>query len=145
MNFNKILIAVDDGPTCEMVAAEGYKLAKSLNAEIALLSVVDTTFLTTEGSITPRELANIMRNDLRKKHQLILKEVFDNSSILTFVEEGKPYEEILNAVKDWGADIIVIGTHGRTGLNHLLMGSVAEKLVRHSTKPLYIIPTQKHE
>ena len=42
--------------------------------------------------------------------------------------------------KEWNADIIVLGTHGRTGISHLIMGSVAEKIVRHSEIPVFIIP-----
>ncbi|MGZ4090113.1 MAG: universal stress protein, partial [Bacteroidia bacterium] len=49
----KILIAIDDGPTSEKVASNGFQLGKQLNAEIALISVVDTTGLMTDGSVTP--------------------------------------------------------------------------------------------
>ncbi|WP_081196028.1 universal stress protein [Niastella koreensis] len=48
---------------------------------------------------------------------------------------------MLKSAEEWEADIIVLGTHGRTGMSHLLTGSVAEKVIRHSTKPL-IIPTK---
>jgi hypothetical protein len=94
--MKKILIAVDDGPTCEMLATEGNKLAESLNAEIALLSVVDTTFLITEGSITPRK------------------------QTMTFVQEGKPYKEILNTAKDWSAGAML-----NKGTNKIVKTSVA--------------------
>jgi nucleotide-binding universal stress UspA family protein len=58
------------------------------------------------------------------------------------VERGKTFEVILKVAEEWNADLIVLGTHGRTGLSHLLTGSVAEKVIRHSTLPLYIIPTK---
>jgi nucleotide-binding universal stress UspA family protein len=59
------------------------------------------------------------------------------------VEEGKPYETILKVASEWAADLIIIGTHGRTGLSHLLMGSVAENVVRHSEIPVMIIPSKQ--
>ncbi|HZK62903.1 MAG TPA: universal stress protein, partial [Puia sp.] len=67
---------------------------------------------------------------------------FKDYKIWTFIEEGKPFEVILKVAEEWGADLIVIGTHGRKGFSHLLMGSVAEKIIRHSTRPLFVIPTR---
>lgn len=139
-NMKKILIAVDNDPTSEKIALNGFQLGLQLNAEIALLSVVDTTILITEGAITPKEFAEITKNDYKKNQQMLVDEVFKNYKVWTFVEEGKPYEVILNVAKEWDADIIVLGTHGRIGLSHLIMGSVAEKVIRHSEKPVFIIP-----
>ena len=140
--MKKILIAVDDGPTAEKVATNGFQLGKQLNAEIALLTVVDTTILFTDGDTTPGELADMIKNDYKKSQLALIKKVFKNHKVGTFVEKGKPFEVILNVAEEWGADLIVLGTHGRTGLPHLLMGSVAEKVIRHSTKPTFIIPTK---
>ncbi len=139
-NMKKILIAVDNDPTSEKIALNGFQLGLQLNAEIALISVVDTTILITEGAITPKELAEITKNDYKKNQQMLVDEVFKDYKVWTFVEEGKPYEVILNVAKEWDADIIVLGTHGRIGLSHLIMGSVAEKIIRHSEKPVFIIP-----
>ena len=58
------------------------------------------------------------------------------------MEEGIPHKMILKVATEWEADLIVLGTHGRTGLSHLFMGSVAENVIRHSTKPLFIVPTK---
>lgn len=142
MNYKKILIAMDDGPTAEKVASNGFQLGKQLNAEIALISVVDTTFLMTDGGVTPKEMAEIIKNDFKKSQKMLIDKVFKEYKVWPFVEEGKPYEIILKVAQEWEADVIVLGTHGRTGLKHLLMGSVAEKVIRHSEKPLVIIPTR---
>jgi len=140
--IKKILIAIDDGPTSEKVTSNGFQLGQQLNAEIALVSVVDTTTLMTDGGVTPGELADIIKNDFKKSQQLLVEKVFKDYKVWTFVEKGKPFEAILKVAEEWEADLIVLGTHGRTGLSHLLMGSVAEKVIRHSTKPLFIIPTK---
>ena len=142
MNYRKILIAVDDGPTAETVALNGLQLAQQLNAEIALISVVDTEFLMTDGGLTPREMADIIKIDFKKSQKIIMYKVFKDIQVSAFVEEGKPFEMILKAAGEWQADLIVVGTHGRTGLSHLLMGSVAESVIRHSTKPLFVVPTK---
>jgi nucleotide-binding universal stress UspA family protein len=138
--MKKIVIAVDNDPSSEKIALNGFQLGLQLNAKIALLSVVDLSMLITEGTVIPKEFADIAINDYKKNHQMLLDTVFKEHKVLTFVEEGIPYQVILNVAKEWDADIIVLGTHGRTGISHLIMGSVAEKIVRHSEIPVFIIP-----
>ena len=140
--MKKILFAIGEGPTGEKVASAGFEISRQLNAEIALLSVVDTSALSTDGGITPHEMANIIKGELKKSHNLLIQNIFKEYKVWTFIEEGNPFEMILKVAEEWGADLIVIGTHGRKGFSHLLMGSVAEKVIRHSTRPLYVIPTR---
>jgi nucleotide-binding universal stress UspA family protein len=140
--IKKIVIAIDDGPASEKIAMAAFQLGQQLAAEMALVSIVDTALLITDAGVTPPDLANIMRNDYKKSQQLLIEKVFKGNKVLSFVEEGRPYEGILEVAEEWDADLIVLGTHGRTGLSHLLLGSVAEKLIRHSPKPLFIIPTR---
>lgn len=141
-NIKKILIAVDNDPAAEKIASHGFQLAIQLKAEIALLSVIESTMLETQGAVTHKELSEIIRNDYKNLHKMLIDNIFKEHGIWTFLEEGKPNEVILNAAIEWAADVIVVGTHGRIGLSHLIMGSVAEKVIRHSTKPVYIIPTR---
>jgi len=142
MNYQKILIAVDDSLTAEKVTSNGLQLGQHLNAKIAVVSVVDTTFLMTDGNITPNEMAEIIKNDFIKSQKSLSDKVFKGYKIENFVEEGSPYEIILKVAYEWSADLIVIGTHGRTGLSHLLMGSVAEHVIRHSKIPILIVPSK---
>ncbi|WP_291246736.1 universal stress protein [Flavobacterium sp.] len=138
--MKKIVIAVDNDPTSEKIALNGFQLGLQLNAEMALLSVVDLTMLITESDVIPKEFADITINDYKKNQQILVDTVFKDYKVRTYVEEGIPHEVILNVAKEWDADIIVLGTHGRTGFSHLIMGSVAEKVIRHSEIPVFIIP-----
>src|SRR5665647_290837 len=140
--MKKILIAIDEGPTSEKVASQGFQLGQKLNAEVALLSVIDTALLMTDGGIAPKKMAEIIKNDFKKNQQLLIDKVFKDYKAWTFVEEGNPYEMILKVAAEWEAELIVIGTHARTGFSHLLMGSVAEHVVRHSKIPVMIVPTK---
>ncbi len=140
--MKKILIAVDEESTSEKVAMHGLQLAKQLKAEIALISVVDILVMITDNDVAPLEIADMKKSELKKNQQMLIEKVFKDYKVQTFIEEGNPYETILKIADEWEADLIVLGTHGRTGLSHLLMGSVAEKITRHSTKPLLIIPTK---
>lgn len=142
MNYQKILIAIDDGPTAEKVALKGFQLGQQLGAGIALLNVVDTTFLVTEVGVTANEMAAIIKTDSMRNQQLLIEKVFKDHKVWSFIEEGKANEVILKVAGEWEADLIVLGTHGRTGLSHLLMGSVAEHVVRHAKTPVLIVPVK---
>lgn len=136
----KILIAIDNGPASEKVVLNGFQLGQQLNADIALVSIVDPTLLMTDGAMTPGELISLIKSDHKKNQQMLIDKLCKDCKIWTFVEEGRPFETILKVADEWSADLIVLGTHGRTGLSHILMGSVAEKVIRHSVKPLFIVP-----
>ncbi len=71
--MKKILIAINDGPTSEKVASNGFQLGQQLNAKIALVSVVDTTSLMTDGGVTPREMADIIKMTSKKASKCLLK------------------------------------------------------------------------
>jgi nucleotide-binding universal stress UspA family protein len=142
-DFKKILIAIDDGPLAEKIASVGFELSKKVNAEIAVVSVVHTTILNPDGGMSSGEMENMIKSEYKESLQLLLDKVFKTHEIWFFVEQGNPSDVILRVAEEWEADMIVLGTHGRTGLSHLLMGSVAEKIIRHSTKPLFIVPSNK--
>lgn len=142
--MKRILIAIDDSHGAEKVAAYGCKLGKQLDAAIALISIVDSNALATDGGVTPRELAAMRRKDYENRHQQLLETVFKGHDVETMVDEGHLAEGILKAAERWQSDMIVVGTHGRTGISHMLMGSVAEKVVRHSVKPVFVVPSKSN-
>ncbi|HSP82734.1 MAG TPA: universal stress protein [Gillisia sp.] len=141
MTYKRILIALDEEPSAENVARQGLELGKQLKAEIAVVSVANTKELHTAGSVTPDELAEIIRKDTRENQTKILDIVFRDYEVTQFVEEGKPYEIILKIAEDWKADILVIGSHSNNGLFQALLGSVFEKLVKNSEIPVFLVNT----
>jgi nucleotide-binding universal stress UspA family protein len=156
--MKKILIAIDYNPTAKIIADSGFELAKSMNAEVILLHVVaDYTYYSSLdyspvlgfdsfsnlGAIqtnTVLELQNAAKDYLEK-----IKSQLGDNSIQTLIKEGDSGDAILEAANDSNADVIVMGTHGRRGLDKILMGSVAEKVMRHSKIPLFIIPSKENE
>ena len=80
-NMKKILIAVDNDPTSEKITLNGFQLGLQLNAEIAILSVVDTTMLITEGVVTPKEFADITINDYKKNQQMLIDTVLKKHKV----------------------------------------------------------------
>jgi nucleotide-binding universal stress UspA family protein len=78
-----------------------------------------------------------LASDLRKIHK--------NVPIRTLKASGKPFVEIVRAARDQNADLILMGTHGRTGLAHMLIGSTAEKVVRMAPCPVLTVKHPEHE
>ncbi|TCD01507.1 universal stress protein [Pedobacter psychroterrae] len=140
MEFHKILIAIDNNPSAERIAMNGLQLARQLNAEVALVSIVDPDDPTDQDPPTPRELDDMMEHNLNRSQLAVIENVFKTFPVKSFVKTGTPYKVILETAERWGANIIVMGTHGRKGLPHLLLGSVAEDVIRHSKKTVIVIP-----
>jgi len=150
--MKKILIALDYNPNAEKIADAGYALAKATNASIVLMHVVAEPIYYSSLDYSPImgysgfNSLDIL-NDLtafKKASQDFLdqsKSHLGDESISTLVGEGDCAQAILDAAKELQVDTIVMGTHSRHGLDKILMGSIAEKVLRHATVPIYIIPT----
>jgi nucleotide-binding universal stress UspA family protein len=156
-SMKKVLIALDYNPTAQKVAEVGFSLAKSMNAEITLLHVItDPVFYSTSGyspimgfngyiDVSPTQLdsvdglknASLQYLDKSRQH-------LGDKSIQTFVKEGDFAEAILETAKEMKADVIVIGSHSRKWLENIVMGSVTEKVLHHTSIPLLIVPTKKN-
>lgn len=141
-NLKKILVAIDNGPFSEKITEKAMQFGNKDNLEIALVSVINPTANEVGTGITPKNLANMVKSEYEKKHQELIQKMLKDYKVSSFIKEGESSEEILEFADEWNADVIVIGTHGRTGLLHLLMGSVAEKVIKNSTKPLLVIPSK---
>ncbi|MDO3645022.1 universal stress protein [Mucilaginibacter sp. L3T2-6] len=138
--FKRVVIALDDSPFAEPLAQTALKLVQQLQAETAVLSVADTRALLGTEGLSISEAVTLERNAVTENLGMIIKNVFCDYPVSHYVEEGEPAEKVLAFAREWSADMIVVGTHGRRGLARLLLGSVAEKISRHSSIPVTIIP-----
>jgi nucleotide-binding universal stress UspA family protein len=153
--MKKILIALDYNPTAQKVAEEGFALAKAMGAGVVLLHVLSEPVYYSStvyspimgfGGYTDMDFLqpNII-DELIIASQHFLdesKKYLGDTSIETLVKSGDTADAILDAGKEIKADIIVIGSHSRKWLEAIVLGSVAEKVLKHSSIPLYIIPTR---
>lgn len=154
--MKKILIALDYNPSAQKVAEVGHQLAKSMKARVTLLHVISdfkyysslnyspimgfesfSNAVETEGAM---ELKRVAQNYLQSSKEHLVDE-----TIQTTVRSGEFAKTILDTAKELEADIIVMGTHSRRGLEKILVGSVAEQVLNHSLIPLFIIPTRSIE
>jgi nucleotide-binding universal stress UspA family protein len=154
--MKKVLIALDYDPSAQKVAESGYFMAKSMGAETTLLHIITDPvyYSSTEyspitgytGFMDTGQLAYDNIETLEKASQHFLDHVkkhLDDNDILTLVKEGDLGDAILKAAKKMHADVIVMGSHSRRWLENIVIGSVTEKVLRHTNIPLFIIPTRK--
>lgn len=142
-----ILIAVDGSTFSEHAAQYGIELAQKLNGNVFLLCVVDISNLVgnaSVGGVIDAEVLKVYHDEaLRVVDDISKKYPYAKTQKLT--QEGIPSDSILRLARNHKADMIIMGTHGRKGLSHLFIGSVAENIVRHSTIPVLVIPSKKVE
>ncbi len=133
-NYKRILVAVDGSEQSEKAFYEAVHLAKSLNAALALASVIDMrsfpTF-TAEGGTWEAELRADVEEILAKFVQIAEKEGL--TSVGTFLEVGNPKKLLTEEIPDlFGADLIVCGATGLNRLEKVLMGSISSYIVKHA-------------
>lgn len=146
MNFKKILIAVDNSTCAEKAAKAGYEMAAKFEAKVALVNIIEPVPVTATPEMTlapafmemydnSKENSLVLLQGMQKKYSKGVK-----TSHLTVIDTAS--HGIIEEAEKWGADLIVIGTHGRTGFNHFFMGSVAEHVARKSACPVLIVPNR---
>lgn len=142
MGFNLILCAVDFSETSDRAFDYSVELARKLGARIRVIHVFQiSASALPEGLLeAPIDYENMLQEQLQERlDRYIENKKVNDIEITTGICEGIPYLEITQAAADTHADMIVIGTHGRTGLPYMLMGSVAERVVRTADVPVVSI------
>ena len=142
MSFRRILIAVDESPIAAHAADVGAQLATALGAELARVYVVDPTQTVAPDSGVPAaDLIALAEKDAKRLLAGFRQRAPQGNPSLEFVDVGKPASEIVKTAKEWPADVIVIGSHGRHGLARALLGSVAEGVMRHAPCSVLVVRT----
>jgi len=138
MKIRRILIAVDGRPVSVQAAEVGIELASSLGAEIAFVHAIEPGLVQATG-VTPAELLAEAESEARSLMDGFCRLVPQTHQPLEFVHVGKPAHEIVRTAKEWPADLIVIGSHGRHGIKRALLGSVADGVMWHAPCPVLVI------
>ena len=153
--MKKVLIALDYEPSAEKIAETGHTIATALNADIVLLHVIAEPAYYSSMEYSPimgfsgfMDTMNVDMSESVTKNVNALaleflnksKEHLGNNNIETMVAEGNFAETIVESAEKAQADIIVMGSHTRRGLDKLLMENVAEKVVHLSKVPVLVIP-----
>ncbi len=135
--FDTVVVATDGSKSVSRAVDVAVDLAARFDADVHALSVVDAG----EVDASPEQLRDELEVALETNAESALSVVRERTGqgITTEVREGHPAPEICAYAREIGADLVVTGTRGRHGENRLLLGSVAEKVVRTSPVPVLTV------
>lgn len=158
--YSTILAPIDFTPNSDQAFKHAVMIARQHKAKIYLLHVmpeVDSTMLTYISSLLGESKLKEFEQNSVKEAQAAMKKSLDNFSqteLKNFPEDlarfagsvvciGNPVIKILEIADELNADLIVMGTHGKGVLGHAFLGSVAEKVLNKSTRPVFVVPLPK--
>jgi nucleotide-binding universal stress UspA family protein len=138
----KILVAVDGSIYGEYAVDQAISLGGMCNSTIFLISVVD--LYPEQMEVAPTLLENMSKEAGEVLDKAKAKVDKANIHCETIVRMGgKPHEFIIKEANEKDIDLIVMGTHGRSGLTRMLLGSVAQNVIGHARCPVLVVPTLK--
>jgi nucleotide-binding universal stress UspA family protein len=151
--YKRILVCVDGSKTSDVALAEGLKLAKEQRADLRLLHVADVTPPAAIDSIAGhssyidydlfRDATLNAGRDVVRRAESVARAA--GQGVESAVIEASAHDISASIVDDasrWRADLVVIGTHGRSGLERLVLGSVAESVARHAPVPVLLVKSE---
>jgi nucleotide-binding universal stress UspA family protein len=149
--IKNILVATDFGEAADSALGYGRELASRFGATLHVLNVVENFYVTTFGAETYASFVPDMQRELENAARKRLEEVLidsDRSGPATkaaVMTSGSAAYAIVEYAREYGIDLIIMGTHGRGVLAHLMMGSVAERVVRIAPCPVLTVRHPEHE
>lgn len=145
--YSKILVPLDGSELAEAAITAALPLARTFGVPILLLGVLDLTagmYDVYSEAFNPidlkSQLESFLDSALSRAQTRIEAEGLECRRVL---KVGVPHEEIATVVADEGVDLVIMTTHGRRGLSHLLLGSVTEKVIRMAPCHVLVIPAGK--
>lgn len=143
--YQRIFVPVDDSETSNLALTEACKLASESGARVRIVHVVDLAQFGWGG--TEFLDASELQKSVKEAGEQVLRQAHEKAESLGVQPECKLLEswgdKIASVLQDdaqrWGADLVVMGTHGWTGVMHLLMGSVAEGLLKTCDVPVLLV------
>lgn len=141
--FRTILFATDFSESSDYAFGRALVLAKKFNARLLILHVINEP-VDLRGFYVPHISFDKLEEEIEEGAQKMMEKfcrthIRDYDNYESFIVPGIPYDEVIKKAVEESADLIVLGTHGRTGLDHVLFGSTAEKVVRKSPVPVMTI------
>ena len=141
--FKTILFATDFSESSDYAFGKALILARKFNARLLILHVINEP-VDLRGFYVPHISFDKLEEEIEEGAQKMMEKfcrthIRDYDNFESFIVPGIPYDEVIKKAVAESADLIVMGTHGRTGLDHVLFGSTAEKVVRKSPVPVMTI------
>jgi nucleotide-binding universal stress UspA family protein len=144
-DYERILLPTDGSACAEAAVEEAIQLARAFDAEIHALSVVDVNSVATQSELTN---AGVILDQLKEQSEMAVERVVRQVAEAgidseTAVLQSGPARGIVDYTEDNGIDVIVMGTHGRSGLGRFLLGSTTERLIRNADVPVLSVRSEE--
>jgi nucleotide-binding universal stress UspA family protein len=146
--IGRILVPMDFSEHSRKALRYARPFAEQFGANLTLLHVIEPVVLPTDfGYVpaTPVDLDEQRMVDARKQLAGIAHELGATVPVDTIVRLGRSWKEIVETAKTKHMDLLIIATHGYTGLKYALLGSVAEKIIRHAPCPVLVVRAEEHD
>lgn len=145
IQLERILLATDFSENSAFATNYACALTDKFNAELHVLNVIPSMPLHTTGnSLLPRYLEAERLAATEGIAAAIDSQWEEGKAVIRELREGAPFVEIIRYAKEKAVDLIVMGTHGHTGLDHVLIGSVAERVVQKAPCPVLTVRPEGH-
>lgn len=142
MNWN-VLIALNNEPLAVHAADVGLELARSLKAGLGFVYVIgEPSEIGADGRVSVEEAIGTAKEDGKELIAAIRRRAPELAA-LEFMPIGDPAAEIVKAAREWPANLIVIGSHGRRGIKRAVLGSVAESVMHHAPCPVMVVKAEE--
>ncbi|MEI6341298.1 MAG: universal stress protein [Verrucomicrobiota bacterium] len=148
IGLRKILVPVDFSQPSRKAVHYARMFAEQFAAAIVLVHVVEPMTYPPDFAVVPLlppDVEEARMRELQRQLDAIAKGVGGGIAVAAKVFVGRPWQGVVEEAKASGADLIVVSTHGYTGLKHALLGSVAEKIVRHAPCPVLVVRDEEHD
>ena len=146
-DFSTILVAIDFSDSSDNAFDQALAMARKYSARLILLHVINEP-VDLRGFYVPHISFEKLEEEIQEGAKKLMesfcrRRLSDNENFESVIVPGLPYEQIMQQAEQFSADLVVLGTHGRTGLDHVLFGSTAEKVVRRSPVPVLTVRLKK--
>ncbi len=138
--LKKIIVPIDFSEISTRALPYAAVLAERFDAEIILLHIIEPLPLPADSAYLPADYQSEDQNTAKNNLNGLSSNAFrSNLSVRTLVRNGQPFDEITRTAASLGADMVILTTHGYTGLMHVLLGSTAERVVRYADCPVLVV------
>lgn len=149
IRLQRILVPTDFSEHSKKALAYAVELAKTYRAEVVVLHVLELPLYPVSfgvGPVTIPPVSEELRQAVTQHLEILRKsDIPADVSARTLTREGRPFFEICTAARDLDIDLIVIATHGYSGVKHVLLGSTAEKVVRKAPCPVLTVRPEERD
>lgn len=147
-HLRNILVPVDFSEPSRKAVRYARVFAEQFNASITLLHTVEPLTYPPDFAfvpLLPPDVEEKRTREIQNQLEEIARSVGRDVQVKAVLRTGRPWQEIVKFAKEEDTDLLVISTHGYTGIKHALLGSVAEKIVRHAPCPVFVVREEEHD